>query len=213
MTDDERETVWATAEDDSRGADPADEPRGGAAYAALHRAQRRLQDLLSGADFDAATSADVLERITALNDVAAAHQVSEHRRVDGVRADLPGRGHPLIPPYVVDHAEPGLVRGRVTFGRFHLGGNGVVHGGAQPLLFDDVLGMAVNRGADGVARTAYLHVNYRWVTPIDVELAFEATLDSVEGRKRFASGRLLDDSGRVLSNAEALFVRLRPGQP
>ncbi len=108
-----------------------------------------------------------------------------------------------------------MLRGRVTFGRFHLGGNGVVHGGVQPLLFDDVLGMAVNRqlGDLGVARTAYLHVDYRWVTPIDVELTFEATAGAVEGRKRHAAGRLLDGAGRVLSKAEALFVQLLPGQP
>ncbi|WP_375491737.1 PaaI family thioesterase [uncultured Jatrophihabitans sp.] len=196
--------------------DPAgrgEQERGGVPYAQVHRAQRRLQDLLTGAALPPSVAGDVTARLAELAELCALHQVSEHDRLDGMRPDLPGRGHPMLPPYVVDSQEPGHIRGRVTFGRFHLGGNGVVHGGVQPLLFDDVLGMAVNRGFDGVARTAYLHVDYRWVTPIDVELTFEATRDSVDGRKRYGSGRLLDPSGRVLSKAEALFVQLLPGQP
>jgi acyl-coenzyme A thioesterase PaaI-like protein len=187
--------------------------RGGAAYADLHLAQRRLQDLLTGATLPAALARDVTRRLVDLNDLLAQHQVGEHERTDGLRPDLPGRGHPLLPSYVIDADEPGVLRGRVTFGRFHLGGNGVVHGGVQPLLFDDVLGMVVNHELDGVARTAYLHVDYRWVTPIDVELTFDATADAVDGRKRYASGRLTDADGRVLTKAEALFVQLLPGQP
>lgn len=107
-------------------------------YAGLYRAQRRLQDLLTGAALPDAVATEVTAQLIELGDLCAAHQVREHRRHDGVRADLPGRGHPLLPPYVIDTAEPGTLRGRVTFGRFHLGGNGVVHGGVQPLLFDDV---------------------------------------------------------------------------
>jgi acyl-coenzyme A thioesterase PaaI-like protein len=188
--------------------------RGGPEQAELHLAQRRLQDLLTGAALPAPEAQDVTRRLGELNAVLEAHQVREHERVDGLRPDLPGRGHPLLPAYVIDEEGPGTLRGRVTFGRFHLGGNGVVHGGVQPLLFDDVLGMTVNRqlGDLGVARTAYLHVDYRWVTPIDVELTFDATAGAVDGRKRLASGRLLDDAGRVLSKAEALFVQLLPGQ-
>ena len=81
------------------------------------------------------------------------------------------------------------------------------------MLFDDVLGRVMNHSQAGVARTAFLTVNYRAVTPLDVELFWEATRDRVEGRKRWGSARLLDASGRVLSDAEALFVQLLPGQP
>ena len=193
--------------------DSAGAYRGGSTYAALHQAQRRLQDSLTGAALPDDVAKDVADRIAQLAELCAAHQTTEHERFDGMRPDLPGRGHPLLPAYVIDEKSAGLLRGRVTFTRFHLGGNGVVHGGVQPLLFDDVLGMAVNRGLDGVARTAYLRVDYRWVTPIDVELTFEATHDSVDGRKRFASGRLYDESGRVLSRVTGLFVELKAGQP
>jgi acyl-coenzyme A thioesterase PaaI-like protein len=82
-----------------------------------------------------------------------------------------------------------------------------------PLLFDDVVGRMVNsNGGERPARTAYLHVNYRHITPLDRELRIEASLDRIEGRKRFASGRLYDGE-TLVSDAEGLFVELRQGMP
>lgn len=192
--------------------EPTDPGRGGLEFAELHRAQRLLQDQLTGAALPAAVSKDVTDRLLELTELLSVHQVSEHERFDGMRPDLPGRGHPLLPPYFVDHEDGSSLRGRVTFSRFHLGGNGVVHGGTQPLLFDDILGRVINAGRSGVARTAFLKVSYRRVTPIDVDLFFDASLDEVDGRKRWGTGRLLDASGALLSDAEGLFLQLLPGQ-
>ena len=44
------------------------------------------------------------------------------------------------------------------------------------------------------------------------ERAFSTGVDRVEGRKIFVSGRL-SDGDTVLTDAEALFVLLKPGQP
>ena len=63
-----------------------------------------------------------------------------------------------------------------------------------------------------MARTAFLKVNFRKVTPLDVELFFEATSDRIEGRKRWGSARLLDAAGNVLADCEGLFLQLLPGQ-
>ena len=63
-----------------------------------------------------------------------------------------------------------------------------------------------------MARTAYLKVNYRAIVPLDIELQVDATVDRVEGRKRWASARLYND-GTLVADAEGLFVELRPGQP
>jgi hypothetical protein len=70
----------------------------------------------------------------------------------------------------------------------------------------------MNHSQAGVARTASLTVNYRRITPLDVELRFEASRDRVEGRKRWGSARLYDPSGALLSDADALFLELLPGQ-
>lgn len=187
--------------------------RGGDAFAELNRAQRALQDTLTSAALPADVSAEVTARLTELAALAEGYQVSEAERRDGMRPDLPARGQPFMPAYVIDGFDGPVLRGRVTFSRFHLGGNGAVHGGSMPLVFDDVFGMVANVRQDGVARTAYLHVNYRRVAPIDVELRFEASEDRVEGRKRFVTGRLIGPDGQVCADAEALFVRLLPGQP
>ena len=61
-------------------------------------------------------------------------------------------------------------------------------------------------------RTAFLHVDYRKIVPIEKELQVDAGVDRVDGRKIFVAGRLLDGDA-VLAEASALFVKLNPGQP
>lgn len=188
-------------------------PRGGPEFAALHAAQRLLQDRLTGAALPATMAKELTDQLLDMTDMLAAHQMPEPDRVDGWRPDLPGRGHPLLPPYLIDEIAGDTLTGRVTFTRFYLGGNGAAHGGAHPLLFDDVLGRVMNHNQPGVSRTASLTVNYRRITPLGVELRFEASRDRVDGRKRWGSARLFDADGRLLSDAEALFLQLLPGQP
>jgi acyl-coenzyme A thioesterase PaaI-like protein len=187
--------------------------RGGPEYARLHAAHRLLDDRLAGAALDTDVEREVAARLEELNDLLAAHQVPERDRIDGWRPDLPGRGHPLLPPFFIDSDDAGTVHGRVTFTRLHLGGGNAVHGGVPPLLFDDVLGRVVNHGQAAPARTAFLHVDFRRVVPLDVELPFTGTLVRIDGRKRYASGVLSDADGHVLVEAHGLFVELRPGQP
>jgi acyl-CoA thioesterase FadM len=76
-----------------------------------------------------------------------------------------------------------------------------------------VLGFAAFRLTRSLKqRTAYLHVNYRKIVPIDKDLQVDARIDRSEGRKIFVTGRLFDGDA-LLCDAEALFVKLNPGQP
>lgn len=186
--------------------------RGGADFAALHTAHRLLQDRLAGASLSPDVSASITQQLTDIAKLLGDYQVPEVDRVDGWRPDLPGRGLALLPAYFIDGEDRTSVWGHVTFTRFYLGGNGAAHGGSQPLLFDDLFGRVANHHQEGVARTAYLTVNYRRITPIDVELRIEASLDKIEGRKRWVTGRLINPAGEVVSDAEALFLQLLPGQ-
>ena len=188
-------------------------PRGGVEFAELHVAQRLLQDRLTGAALPPEVTKELTEQLLEICDRLAEYQMAEPDRVDGWRPDLPGRGHPLLPPYFIDDETDTTITGHVTFTRFYLGGNGAAHGGAHPLLFDDVFGRVMNHQQPGVARTASLKVNYRRVTPLDVELRFDASCDRVEGRKRWGTARLYGPDGTVVSDAEALFLQLLPGQP
>lgn len=187
--------------------------RGGEAYGPYVVALRRFLDHVA----DCRPPQRVLNATArALDDLSESlrpYLVAEQDRIAGWRSDLPGRGNPLLVPVVIDEQSDWHMKGHVRFTPFHRGGHGAAHGGTLPLLFDDVLGRLSNGAGRPRARTASLTVDYRIITPIDVDLVVEASVDRIEGRKRWASGRLLDTQGRVLVDAVGLFVELRPGQP
>jgi acyl-coenzyme A thioesterase PaaI-like protein len=102
------------------------------------------------------------------------------------------------------------------FTRFHVGGNHAVHGGVLPLLFDHMFGMISHAANRPISRTAFLHVDYRNVTPIDVPLLVRGRVTGIEGRKAFVSAELIDareSRDTVLAEGTGLMVRLLPGQP
>ncbi len=185
---------------------------GGAAYGPYLVAMRELQDLAGGTNPPTEVLGAAAERLAELADLLRPYRCGEAELIPGRRHDLPGRGHPFLPPVVYTESTDDLLRGAVRFSQFHLGGNGAAHGGAVPLLFDEVMGHAANLGGRPIARTAYLHVNYRSITPIDADLVIEVSVDRQEGRKRFVTGRLFHGE-RLVSDAEGLFVMLLPGQP
>ena len=153
-------------------------------------------------------TADVLEKLAA---TLGPYEVDESRQIAGRRMDLPGRGQALVPVLDIDDWDVQHVRARVTLGRFYLGAGGAAHGGVLSLIFDEMLGRLANTGRTR-SRTAFLHVNYRNITPIGPELRVEAHVDRVEGRKRFLTGAIYHD-GTLTAAAEGLFVELKPGQP
>lgn len=174
---------------------------------------RTLQDHARAVDApdDVITeAADLLEKVSAL---LQPFDADEWSSPSGRRMDLPVRGNILTVPMKAQKTPDGRIGGTARFARFHLGRNGAVHGGALGLLFDTVLGLtaSVLTGSPR-QRTAYLKINYRAIVPIEKELQIDAGIDQVEGRKIFVSGRLCDGD-TVLTEADALFVRLKPGQP
>lgn len=172
---------------------------------------RELLDRVAAAAPSADLVATMTKTVTELNDRLAECAVAEPAQLSGRINTVPGRAQLTVPALHVDELDGGRMTGRVTFGRHFLGSNGVVHGGAIPLLFDDLLGrLAVVVGRPR-SRTAYLHVDYRSVAPIERELRVEAHVEGEEGRKEFLRGVLLDDD-RLCAEATGLFVTLRDGQ-
>jgi acyl-coenzyme A thioesterase PaaI-like protein len=192
---------------------PVPTDRGGPDYGRFVEAVRALQDHARSADAPddvIARAADVLDD---LNRLLAPYDADEWHSPSGRRMDLPNRGNIMQVPVDLVVTEDGRIGGTARFRRFHLGRNGAVHGGALALLFDSLLGFAAFKlSRSPYQRTAYLHVNYRQIAPVDNEFQVDAAIDRIEGRKIFVSGRLLDGA-TVLCEAEALFVRLKPGQP
>jgi acyl-coenzyme A thioesterase PaaI-like protein len=196
---------------------PEPTTKGGPDYGRFIDAVRELQDHARAVDAPDEVISEAADLIKKVSDLLSPFDADEWQSPSGRRTDLPNRGNILPVPMKVKKV-PGegtaaRIQGWARFRRFHLGRNGAVHGGAIGLLFDSVLGMtsAVITGGPR-QRTAYLHLNYRQIVPVEKELQIDAGVDRVDGRKIFVSGRL-SDGGTVLTEGEALFVLLKPGQP
>ena len=178
-------------------------------------AMRRLQDLAVSADpdGDAGVWDDAAERAAALADLLAPFQADEGEAPAGRTPDLPGMGSLLLPPWTLTRYAPDGVEMTGYFTRFHVGGNHAVHGGVLPLLFDHMFGMISHAAGRPISRTAFLHVDYRKITPIDMPLLVRGRVTSTEGRKAFVSAELVDSDETVLAEGNGLMVRLLPGQP
>jgi acyl-coenzyme A thioesterase PaaI-like protein len=191
---------------------PEPSNQGGPDYGRFIDAVRTLQDHTRAADAPDEVITKAADMVEAVSNLLAPYEADEWTTPAGRRMDLPNRGNIMQVPADLKTVED-EVQGVVRFRRFHLGRNGAVHGGAVAQLWDSVLGFAAFRLTTSLKqRTAYLHVNYRKIAPIEKELHVDARVDRSEGRKIFVTGRLLDGD-EVLSDAEALFVKLNPGQP
>lgn len=176
-------------------------------------AMRRLQDLTVSTRPDGelwAAAAEHVEHACALLD---GRQVSEIDAVAGRVLDLPGLGHPLLPPWSLTSAGPEGVTMAGHFTQSHVGGNHAVHGGMIPLLYDWLFGMVVTTAAIRPTRTAYLHVDYRSITPIDQPLTACGHITEIDGRKVFITATMTAADGTLLTEAHGLMVRLLPHQP
>ncbi len=209
MSDEEQDPEYG-----KHGGFPRFEPaEPGPGFGRFVTAMRRLQDLAVCLDQDDGGWNDTAGRVEELTTLLEPLQVPEGDSPAGRAPLLPGMGSLLLPPFKITRFDPDGVDMRGQFSRFHVGGNGAVHGGVLPLLFDWLCGMMVHAAQRPISRTAYLHIDYRNVTPIDTPLKVCGRVDSTEGRKAFISAELLDGEDTLLAEAHALMVRLLPGQP
>ena len=122
-----------------------------------------------------------------------------------------GPGNPVAPPMEASSTPDGRATGRVTLGKPHEGPPGLVHGGVVATLLDHVLARAVRAAGRG-GLTATLTVTYRRPVQLGVPLVATAEIGTTDGRRTTATARIVaeDDPGTTLSEAEGLFVALRP---
>lgn len=176
-------------------------------------ALRRLQDLTVSTKPDPALWAAATAHLDNACALLDGHQVPEIEAVAGRVLTLPGLAHPLLPPWMVTESGPDGVQMAGHFTTAHIGGNRAVHGGMIPLFYDWLFGMVVSTADIRPTRTAYLHVDYRNITPIDQPLTAQGRITSAEGRKVFIDATMTDADGTLLSEANGLMVRLLPHQP
>lgn len=175
-------------------------------------ALRRLQDLTVSTDPGGSRWAAAAEHLESACAILDGHQVPETETVAGRVLSIPGLGHPLMPPWTVADSSADGVTMTGHFTEAHIGGNRAVHGGIIPLLYDWLFGMTVTAANIFPTRTAFLHVDYRKITPTDTPLVVRGHVAATEGRKAFVRGELLDGE-TLLAEANGLMIRLLPGQP
>ncbi|KAJ1723205.1 hypothetical protein LPJ61_005849, partial [Coemansia biformis] len=84
---------------------------------------------------------------------------------------------------------------------------GIVHGGVQATLFDEITARPAFRNLPrNVALTASLKINYRQPAVAGRPYVFKTQLVNLDGRKASVTAQLEDDQGNVVSDAEALYV-------
>ncbi|MCU0310828.1 MAG: PaaI family thioesterase [Acidimicrobiales bacterium] len=111
----------------------------------------------------------------------------------------------VLAPPVRMHFDGERMHGTTTLGPPYGGPPASVHGGIIALIFDELLG-STNVCLGMGAFTGTLSVRYERTTPIGAELALEAWLDRIEGRKVFTKGTI-GDAGGVTARAEGIFIR------
>ena len=215
MREDPRRDVYSEDPDyEKHGGFPQFEPaKPGPGFARFLTAMRRAQDLAVSANPDSDTWDDAADRAEELVKLLDPFEAPEGVGPASRTPELPGAGSLLMPPWSLMKFEPEGVELGVQFSRYHVGGNSAVHGGVLPLLFDSVFGMVIHAAGRPISRTAFLHVDYRSVTPIDTPLTARGHVTSAEGRKAFVSAELSDPEGNLLAESNGLMVRLLPGQP
>ena len=176
-------------------------------------AMRRLQDLTVSANPDSSTWSIAAQHVAKACTLLANHQVPEGLAPAGRVIDLPGLGHPLLPPWTVTDSGPDGITMEGHFTQAHVGGNNAVHGGMIPLFYDWHFGMIVSTAGLSPSRTAYLHVDYRNITPIDEPLTAYGRITEIDGRKAFVTATMTAADGTLLTEANGLMVRLLPHQP
>ncbi|KAI0393453.1 thioesterase superfamily protein [Xylariaceae sp. FL0594] len=95
------------------------------------------------------------------------------------------------------------------------GHKGVCHGGFVTAVLDEAVGLFIpinlGRGSipKGTYMTAYLNTTFLRPVPASGTILVRSRITRVEGRKYYTEGEIVDETGEVLTRAEALFIQRR----
>jgi acyl-coenzyme A thioesterase PaaI-like protein len=99
----------------------------------------------------------------------------------------------------------------------YAGAPGIVHGGIQAAILDEVLGFAVHdaSGFDDSVNvvTVDFRLRYRRPVPTGTELHIVGRHVRSDGRDHYVEGDILDAEGQVLTHAEARWRRIDRPSP
>jgi len=123
-----------------------------------------------------------------------------------------GQGNALGLRMTFDHRADGSAECRYTAPDHLAGAPGVIHGGVQATLLDEVMGHAIHfddGDPDLDIATVDFSLRYRRPAPTAVPLTIRGKLLRAEGRDFFVAGEIVSPGGDVLTTAEARWRRVR----
>jgi len=97
----------------------------------------------------------------------------------------------------------------LTLSDAYSGEPGIVHGGIQATILDEVIGRTVRRRVDQLANgsppvvTASFELKYRSPCPVGTPIEARAAIETVEWPSVMAVGEIVDGDGNVLTEARA----------
>jgi uncharacterized protein (TIGR00369 family) len=107
---------------------------------------------------------------------------------------------------------PGAVEAPYTAPESVAGAPGVIHGGIQAAVLDEVLGMAASLDVDAPETsvvTVDFRIRYRRPAPTGRPLRARGRVLRVDGADVFVQGELVDESDEVLTRATARWRRVQ----
>lgn len=117
-----------------------------------------------------------------------------------------GRSTPISPPMEL-WIDGDVVRGKANLGLPFQGPPGRVHGGVIAAMMDVLLAKTQDlSGTMGVTGT--LNLRFIRATPLKADIAMEARIQRIDGRKLFCEGRFLVN-GETTVHAEGIWIAMR----
>ena len=86
------------------------------------------------------------------------------------------------------------------------GYSGLVHGGILASIFDDAMAWAVRQNGGEWGVTADFHIRYRKPVTAGGKYTVKGRVEESRGRRTKTSAQIVDAEGKVLAEADALFI-------
>jgi len=108
--------------------------------------------------------------------------------------------------------ESGELAAPFTAAAIHEGHDGIMHGGLSAAIIDETMGRSnavynKRKGRNYVpVVTAEMTTSYLKPIPVGKPMVAYGRIEKEDGRKRYASGEILDEDGQVMLRARALFI-------
>lgn len=95
---------------------------------------------------------------------------------------------------------------RVSLDASFEGFSGVIHGGVQALMLDEVMASATHHHTGRYGVTAELVTRYRRAAQTGAELLLHGWVERAEGRRVWVRGRLCEPSGQTITEGKSLYI-------